>query len=856
MQTQKFTQKSLEAIMQAHELAQKYHHSQIGIWHLAHALISQEDGLIPQILIKSNYQLDDLKRQIDQELSQLPAVTGNVQVGVDSQLEQIMAEAEKIMTKMKDNFLSVEHLFLALLPTLKNLNLDQKTIEKNLQAIRGNQTITNEHPETNYQALEKYGQDLTAQAKAGKLDPVIGRDQEIRRAIQILSRRHKNNPVLVGEPGVGKTAIVEGLAQRIIKGDVPANLKDKTIFSLDLGALVAGAKYKGEFEERLKAVIKELTVSEGKIIAFIDEIHMIVGAGKSEGALDAGNMLKPLLARGEVKVIGATTTDEYRKHIEKDAALERRFQMIQVQAPSVEDSISILRGLKEKYELFHKIKILDQAIIAACTLSDRYINDRHLPDKAIDLIDEAAAMIRTQMDSMPEELDILTRKVLQLEIEKQALSKEKDKFSQEKYQQLNQELASLNERQKTLQVQWQREKQQIEEIQKIKQEIEQVNYQIEQAEREYDLDKLAQLKYGTLNDLQQKLKAAEKSAKEKTNSGKSLLKQELTAEEIAQVVSRWSGVPVSKLLAAEKEKILKLADQLKTKVIGQDQAIQAISDTIIRSRAGLSDPHRPLGSFIFLGPTGVGKTFLAKNLAAELFDDENKMIRIDMSEYLDKFSVTRLIGAPPGYVGYEEGGQLTQAVRTKPYSVILFDEIEKAHPEVLNVLLQVLDDGRLTDGQGKIVNFKNTIIIMTSNLGSDLIMASEKIDNTLKEKINQVLKSHFKPEFLNRLDEIIIFEKLAQAQIADIINNLLIEVNQKLKDQNLHLQISPSAMTAIIEQAYDPQFGARPLKRFMQKEIETKLAQMLLKGELKNKKNLLLDFQTNKFMIKSMEKSK
>ena len=696
-----------------------------------------------------------------------------------------------------------------------------------------------DNPENTYEALDKYGKDLVELARKGKIDPIIGRDNEIRRAIQILSRRNKNNPILIGEPGVGKTAIAEGIAQRILNGDVPENLKDKTIFSLDMGALISGAKYRGEFEERLKAVLDELENSDGRIILFIDEVHNIVGAGKTEGSMDAGNLLKPMLARGEIKVIGATTIDEYRKYIEKDAALERRFQPILVNEPSVEDTISILRGLKEKFEIFHGIRITDNALVTAATMSDRYINDRFLPDKAIDLIDEAAAKVKTEINSMPTELDEVTRRVMQLEIEKVALEKEKDQASKDRLENLEKELAELNEKKAAFQSQWENEKQEVEKIKKLNEEIEKVRLEIEAAQRKNDYNKLAELQYGVLPQLEKDRTELQEKAKEHDNN--KLLKQEIDSEEIAEIVGKWTGIPVSKLMQGEKEKILNLAKYMKERVIGQDEAIETISDTIIRSRAGLKDPNRPIGSFIFLGPTGVGKTYLTKTLSLNLFDDENNIVRIDMSEYMDKFSVTRLIGAPPGYVGYEEGGQLTEAVRRKPYSVILFDEIEKAHPDVFNVLLQLLDDGRLTDGKGKVVDFKNTIVIMTSNIGSEIILEDPQLSDTTKEAVLDEMKHRFKPEFLNRIDDIIIFKSLGKDSVKNIIKLILEDINHKLKEQFIKVEFTDSALDFIVNEAYDPAYGARPLKRFVQKDIETNLSKMILSNEIPENSTILID---------------
>lgn len=837
MNQEKFTQKSLESLSAAHEFAIRYKHPVIKEEHLILALISQMEGLIPKLLQKMEINTNLLINEIEHKLNLMPKVEGQNpnSIRMDGKLSQVLVNAEDIAKKYQDSYVSVEHLFIALIKNknefLKKYDINLKEFEKILKETRGNQKVNTQNPEQTYDVLNKYGRDLCEAVRDGKIDPIIGRDSEIRRAMQILSRRTKNNPILIGDPGVGKTAIVEGLAGRIVKGDVPDNLKDKTIFSLDMGALIAGAKYRGEFEERLKAVLKELENSEGKIILFIDEIHTIVGAGKTDGAMDAGNILKPMLARGEVKAIGATTIDEYRKYIEKDAALERRFQPVMVNEPNVEDGISILRGLKERYEIYHGIRISDSAIVSACVLSDRYISDRKLPDKAIDLIDEAAAKMKTEMNSMPEELDELTRRAMQLEIEREALKREKDKASKERLSNLEKELADINERKNVLKAQWDLEKEEIGNIQTIKEEIEKVNLEIEKAEREYNLNKLAELKYGKLHELEEQLKAEEKRL-ENAPAGNKMLKQELTPEEIADVVANWTGVPVSKLMEGEKEKILHLENHIKERVIGQDKAVKIIADTIMRARAGLKDPKKPIGSFIFLGSTGVGKTYLAKTLAYNLFDDEDNITRIDMSEYMDKFSTTRLIGAPPGYVGYEEGGQLTEAVRRKPYSVILFDEIEKAHPDVFNVLLQILDDGRLTDGKGKVVDFKNTIIIMTSNVGSRYILDDPMVGAPTEKVVRDELKSMFKPEFLNRVDETVIFRALDKNSILNIVKLILGEINSRIADKYLKVEFSDEAIQFIADTAYDPHYGARPLKRYLQQEVETSLAKMILAGEL------------------------
>ena len=787
----------------------------------------------------------------------MPKIEGGVgEVRPNAEVNRIIVGAEDYAKKMGDSYISTEHLFLAAFDNnsfLKENGVNKKQFENVLNEVRGGRKIMTDNPESTYEALDKFGKDLVELARKGKLDPIIGRDQEIRRAIQILSRRNKNNPILIGEPGVGKTAIAEGIAQRILKGDVPENLKDKTIFSLDLGALVAGAKYRGEFEERLKAVLEEIENSEGRIILFIDEVHNIVGAGKTEGSMDAGNLLKPMLARGEVKVIGATTIDEYRKYIEKDAALERRFQPVMVNEPTIEDTISILRGLKEKFEIFHGIRITDNAIVTAATMSDRYINDRFLPDKAIDLIDEAAAKVKTEINSMPVELDEITRRLMQLEIEKVALSKETDKASKERLTTLEKEIADLKDEEKELKSQWEREKQEAGKVAKINEEIEKIKLQIEEAQRKNDYNKLAELQYGKLPELEKQKEAEEEKAKDNSSVANKLLKQEIDSEEIAEVVGKWTGIPVAKLLQGEREKILHLAEHMMKRVIGQDDAIKTISDTIIRSRAGLKDPNRPIGSFIFLGPTGVGKTYLTKTLAFNLFDDEDNIVRIDMSEYMDKFSVTRLIGAPPGYVGYEEGGQLTEAVRRKPYSVILFDEIEKAHPDVFNVLLQLLDDGRLTDGKGKIVDFKNTIVIMTSNIGSEIILNDPMVSEPTKEAVLDEMKHRFKPEFLNRIDDIIVFKALGKESVKNIVNLILEDINERLKDQYIKVAFTDKALDYIIDEAYDPAYGARPLKRFVQKDIETNLSKMILGGEVPENSVVKVD-SDGKDLIYKVEK--
>ena len=838
-----FTQKSMEAISEAHNFAIRYKHSDMKVEHLLLALIGQMNGLIPNLLKKMGIDTVDLMKKLEEKLDRMPKIEGGVSdPRPNAEMNRVLVGAEDYAKKMEDAYISTEHLFLASYDNnsfLKENGVVKKQFENALEGVRGGKKIMTDNPENTYEALDKYGKDLVELARKGKIDPIIGRDNEIRRAIQILSRRNKNNPILIGEPGVGKTAIAEGIAQRILNGDVPENLKDKTIFSLDMGALISGAKYRGEFEERLKAVLDELENSDGRIILFIDEVHNIVGAGKTEGSMDAGNLLKPMLARGEIKVIGATTIDEYRKYIEKDAALERRFQPILVNEPSVEDTISILRGLKEKFEIFHGIRITDNALVTAATMSDRYINDRFLPDKAIDLIDEAAAKVKTEINSMPTELDEVTRRVMQLEIEKVALEKEKDQASKDRLENLEKELAELNEKKVAFQSQWENEKQEVEKIKKLNEEIEKVRLEIEAAQRKNDYNKLAELQYGVLPQLEKDRTELQEKAKEHDNN--KLLKQEIDSEEIAEIVGKWTGIPVSKLMQGEKEKILNLAKYMKERVIGQDDAIETISDTIIRSRAGLKDPNRPIGSFIFLGPTGVGKTYLTKTLSLNLFDDENNIVRIDMSEYMDKFSVTRLIGAPPGYVGYEEGGQLTEAVRRKPYSVILFDEIEKAHPDVFNVLLQLLDDGRLTDGKGKVVDFKNTIVIMTSNIGSEIILEDPQLSDTTKEAVLDEMKHRFKPEFLNRIDDIIIFKSLGKDSVKNIIKLILEDINHKLKEQFIKVEFTDSALDFIVNEAYDPAYGARPLKRFVQKDIETNLSKMILSNEIPENSAILID---------------
>jgi ATP-dependent Clp protease ATP-binding subunit ClpB len=836
-----FTQMSRQAVTDAQAIARRLNHHEVDTWHLLSALLAQESGLVPGLVDKLGLTASALALAVDRELERIPKVTGSVdssKVYVTQAVNDVFTRAEAEAKSLKDEFISVEHLFLGLLEVakpeaLKNLfksfTLERAKVLKVLQEIRGNQRVTTDNPEATYAALEKYGIDLVAQARKGKMDPVIGRDEEIRRTIRILSRKTKNNPVLIGEPGVGKTAIVEGLAQRILRGDVPEGLKDKTIFSLDMGSLVAGAKYRGEFEERLKAVLNEVKQAEGRIILFIDELHTIVGAGKTEGAMDAGNLLKPMLARGELHCIGATTLDEYRQHIEKDAALERRFQPVVVDQPTVEDALSILRGIKERFELHHGVRIQDNALVAAVTLSNRYITDRFLPDKAIDLMDEACAMIRTEMDSMPQELDELTRKVLRLEIEETALAKEKDDASKRRLEALRQELAEAREKSKGIRLHWEKEKASVQKTRKLREEIDATRLEMEKAERAYDLNKVAELRHGKLPQMEEELKRLDKKGREQTT----LFKEEVSADEIAEVVSKWSGVPVTRLVEGEKDKLLRLEDVLHQRVVGQSEAVTLVTEAILRARSGIKDPRRPVGSFLFLGPTGVGKTELAKTLAETLFDTEAAMVRIDMSEYMEKHSVSRLIGAPPGYVGYDEGGQLTEAVRRKPYAVVLFDEIEKAHPDVFNVLLQVLDDGRITDSQGRTVDFKNTIIIMTSNLGSRHLLegvTGDTIPESVRESVMMELRKAFRPEFLNRIDETILFKPLTLEEITIIVDLLLTDLNKRLADRRVTVVLDKAAKDWAAEKGYDPVFGARPLKRFLQRHIETKLARALISG--------------------------
>ncbi|MDR3072557.1 MAG: ATP-dependent chaperone ClpB [Clostridiales Family XIII bacterium] len=857
MNLEKYTQNAQAVLVESQNAAIQMGHQQLDGEHLHLALLRQDGGLIPRILKLRGISAADMVREVEAELDKLPKVQGT-ETGLYStrRLGMLFADAEKNAKQFHDDFISVEHLYLALIgergtPSsriFKNHNLTKENFLEELSKVRGNQRITNQNPEEGYEALTKYGRDLVQLAREGKLDPVIGRDEEIRHTIQILSRRTKNNPVLIGEPGVGKTAVVEGLAQRILNGDVPEGLKDKTLFALDMGALIAGAKFRGEFEERLKSVLTEVERSDGEVILFIDEIHNIVGAGAAEGAMDAGNLLKPKLARGELHCIGATTLDEYRKHIEKDAALERRFQKILVDQPTVEDTISILRGLKERFEIHHGVRITDAALIACAVLSDRYISDRFLPDKAIDLMDEAASKIRTEIDSVPDELDQIARKIMQLEIEKQALSKEHDKGSEHRLGNVEKELAELKTVNDEMRAQWETEKQAIVRLKEMKQQIEDVKLEIDEAERNYDLEKLAQLKYGRLPELEKTLEASKEKAD--ATEEKRLLKEEVGEEEIAEVVAGWTGIPVQRLVESEKEKLLRLADILHQRVIGQDEAVVAVSEAVLRARAGLKQDGRPIGSFIFLGPTGVGKTELAKALSEALFDSEKNIVRIDMSEYMEKHTVSRLVGAPPGYVGYEEGGQLTEAVRRRPYSVILFDEIEKAHPDVFNILLQLLDDGRLTDNQGRTVDFKNTIIIMTSNIGSayltENISKTGTIEDEVKEKTMEEMKRHFRPEFINRIDDIIVFSPLSEEDIVKIIDIAIEDIQDRLSDRNITVHFTEGTKKFIAQETYSPTYGARPIRRYLQKHIETEIAMKIIRGEVKDGDEVTIDIGNEK----------
>ncbi|NCB42016.1 MAG: ATP-dependent chaperone ClpB [Clostridia bacterium] len=867
MNTQKFTQKTMEALSTAQNIALESQNMQVVPEHLLYALLDQDGGLISSLFHKMGIDVNAFLAALNTKLENIPKVSGSGRepdkIYISPESDKVLISAEKTAAAMKDEYVSVEHVFIALMekPTatlsmlFRSFNIRKDEFLKALSTVK-NSRVTGDNPEDTYDALNKYGFDLVARARDQKLDPVIGRDEEIRNVIRILSRKTKNNPVLIGEPGVGKTAIAEGLAQRILRGDVPEGLKDKTIFALDMGALIAGAKFRGEFEERLKAVLNEIKSSEGRIILFIDELHIIVGAGKTDGAMDAGNLLKPMLARGELHCIGATTLDEYRKYIEKDAALERRFQPVLINEPTIEDTISILRGLKDRYEIFHGVSINDRALVAAATLSDRYITDRFLPDKAIDLVDEACASIRTEIDSMPTEVDALRRKIMQLEIEEMALKKEDDNLSKERCNKISEELSELNDAFNELKSKWDSEKSAVDDIKQIKAEIEQANAEIEDAQRNYEYETASKLRYSTLPDLEKKLMEAQNSA-EQRKGGNTLVKDTVTEEEIASIVARWTGIPVSKLMEGEREKILHLDDLLKRRVIGQEEAVKSVTEAIVRSRAGISDPNRPIGSFLFLGPTGVGKTELAKALAEALFDDERNIIRIDMSEYMEKFSVSRLIGAPPGYVGYDEGGQLTEAIRRKPYSVVLFDEIEKAHPDVFNILLQVLDDGRITDSQGRTVDFKNTIIILTSNLGSQYLLeglsSRGEITQEARELVMQMLQSTFRPEFLNRLDEIVFYKPLTREDIKKIVDLLLTDLQKRLRDKSLSLEITEAAKNLIIESSYDPVYGARPMKRYLQSNVETLVAKSILSGNLDLDDTLVVDVDNEKLVVHKKE---